>query len=133
MRAYTNQPSGEFSYFAGANHNCATKPDLLFELMEYYKLFLSPCLTPRKLAFVMNVDLKELERYFFDSLGLSLSQIISIYRIQHSRKLLTAGIDFYNVAQFSGFRSLRRFRNCLEAVLDWQVQLVNATFQDLNK
>jgi len=113
MRAHDSQPVNEFSYFAGAD----IKFDLLFELMENYKIFLSPRLTPRKLAFAMRANLKEMERSLFDNLGLSLSEIISIYRIQHSRNLLTAGIDFYDIAQFSGFRSMRRFRNCLDSFL----------------
>ena len=113
MRAHDSQPVNEFSYFAGAD----IKFDLLFELMENHKIFLSPRLTPRKLAFTMRANLKEMERSLFDNLGLSLSEIISIYRIQHSRNLLTTGIDFYDIAQFSGFRSTRRFRNCLDSFL----------------
>ena len=113
MRACTNQPAGELSYLAGVD----AKLDFLFELMERHKVFLSPRLTPHKLASAMRVDLKEMERYLFDNLGLSFSKIISMYRIQHSGELLTAGIDFYDIAQFSGFRSARRFRNCLDSFL----------------
>gem|GEM_PF-2680900 len=114
MRAYGCQSVSEFSDIAGTD----TKFDLLFELMENQKVFLSPRLTPKKLASIMRADLKKMDRYLFDNLGLSLSEVISIYRIHHSRSLLKAGIDFYDIAQFSGFRSLRRFRNCLETVLD---------------
>jgi len=86
---------------------------LLFELLEYHKVFISPRLTPRKLAIAMNTNLKEMEKLVFDNLGISLKDIISLYRVQHSRQLLMKGVDFCHIPQFSGFRSMRRFRNCL--------------------
>jgi len=90
-----------------------TKLDLLFELMEYHKVFISPRLTSRRLAILMETDQKEMEDLIFENMGLSLTELISMYRIQHSRQLLTSGVDFCYAALFSGFRSMRRFRNCL--------------------
>ena len=77
-----------------------SKFELLFELMEYHKIFVSPLLTPRKLAAILKISLNEAEALLFNRLGLSLKELILLYREQYSRDLRLKGVDSGQILQF---------------------------------
>jgi len=83
------------------------KLNLLFNLLEHHKVFISPRLTPRKLAILMKTDLREIEKLAIDNTGLAIRDIILLYRKQYIESLMAQGIDFRPISGFSGLRSIR--------------------------
>ena len=89
MKSEKNQPFGGESKF-----------ELLFELMEYHKIFVSPRLTPSKLADILGINRNQAEKLVLDRLGLSLKELLLLYREQYNKNLLLQGIDSTHVFQF---------------------------------
>ena len=93
------------------------KIELLFELMEYHKIYLYSGLTPRKVAKILNCNYQEIERALYIALGINLADIITLYRVQHSRGLLIKGVDFHDISALSGFRSKLRLISSFKAIV----------------
>lgn len=77
----------------------------LLVLMEDEQLYLFKELSNRNIAGLLNVKKCDVDRLLYDCLGLKLTQIIGMYRIQHAAGLLKAGTPYRELWKYSGFRS----------------------------
>lgn len=77
----------------------------LIILMEKEKLYLIKDLSLAEVAGLLDIGSRRLDRLLYDSLGMRLRQIISMYRIQHARELLMIGVKYRVLWRLSGFGS----------------------------
>ncbi|MEN6619116.1 MAG: hypothetical protein ABFC28_06420 [Rikenellaceae bacterium] len=87
-------------------HSTEKYLEQLLVLMEVKRLYLIKDLSPREIAGLLNISIRRLDNILYRCLGLSLSQIIAMYRIQHAAELLKMGVKYRDLWKFSGFISL---------------------------
>ena len=91
--------------------------DQLILLMEEKNLFLIKGLTGYQIARVLKTNRKNLNCILYDSLGMDLEKIISMYRIQYARELLIMGVSYKELWKFSGFGSQSNMERAFEDIV----------------
>ncbi len=89
----------------------------LLVLMEVEHLYLFNKLSNRNISGLLNVQKSEMERLLDESLGLKLTQIIGMYRIQHAAGLLKRGVPYRELWKYSGFNSQAEMEREFEDVV----------------
>ncbi|MFA6334019.1 MAG: helix-turn-helix domain-containing protein [Bacteroidales bacterium] len=74
-------------------------------LMEHQRLYLIRELSSGEIARLINIRSSRLNKLLYESLGMEIRQIISMYRIQHARELLAMGVRYRELWKLSGFSS----------------------------
>ncbi len=69
------------------------------------------------LAKAAGVSRRELEKIVMDSTGLEISFVVDLYRVQHARDLLIAGVDYQVVWAMSGFTSPGALNRAFECIV----------------
>ncbi|MFA5848701.1 MAG: hypothetical protein WC833_02370 [Bacteroidales bacterium] len=91
--------------------------DQLLVLMEVEHLYLFKKLSNRNIAGLLNVRKNDVDRLLNESLGLKLTQIIGMYRIQHATGLLKRGTPYRELWKYSGFSSHAAMEREFEGVV----------------
>ncbi len=69
------------------------------------------------LAKAAGVSRRELEKIVLDLTGMEISFVVDLYRVQHARELLLAGVDYQSVWALSGFASPGALDRAFECIV----------------
>jgi len=89
----------------------------LIELFEEKRVYLIKDITPRCVARMLGKRRCRLDHILDASTGLSLDQMIVMYRVQHARRLLLIGMDYECLWELSGFTSTEELESALERIV----------------
>jgi len=89
----------------------------LLLLMEDEQLYLFKEISNRSIADILNVKKSDVDRLLHECLGLKLTQIIGMYRIQHATGLLKRGTPYKELWKYSGFSSHAEMEREFEGVV----------------
>jgi len=81
--------------------------EFIYLLLEEKKLFLNPEFNRYDICSFFCNGVFPGEKIVFEEYGCSVDALISIFRVQHARKLLQEGFCYENVWKYSGFKSKR--------------------------
>lgn len=90
----------------------------LMFLMEDKKLYLIKNLYPYEIARLLKLKSCRLNNLLYESLGIGIEKLISMYRIQHARELLFMGVRYKELWKFSGFISQTSLERAFQDVVD---------------
>lgn len=92
--------------------------EMLMFFMEEKKLYLNKDLSSQEIALLLKIKRCELNNLLYESLGINIDQMISMYRIQHARELLFMGVKYKELWKFSGFISQSSMESAFQDVVD---------------
>jgi len=90
----------------------------LMFLMEDKKLYLIKDLYPYEIARLLKLKSCRLNNIMYESIGIGIEKVISMYRIQHARELLFRGVKYKELWKFSGFVSQTSLERAFQDVVD---------------
>ncbi len=85
--------------------------------MEEKRLYLVKDITAKKIATILRVRKNVLQNNISKPLGMEISSILDMYRIQHARELLRAGVKYNQLWSVSGFSSQRNMERAFEDIV----------------
>lgn len=86
-------------------------------LMEDKRLYLISDLSSHEVARLLKIRSSCLNNLLYENLGVEIGQIISMYRIQHAREMLTMGVRYRELWRFSGFSSQSNMDRAFEDIV----------------
>ncbi len=86
-------------------------------LLEEKKVFIIRGDCSVILAKAAGISRRELEKIVMNSTGLEISFVVDLYRVQHARELLLAGVDYQSVWALSGFASRGALDRAFECIV----------------
>lgn len=86
-------------------------------LMEQKRLYLIKGISSCDFARLLNIGESQLNRQLSEALGMDMRQLISMYRIQHARELLSIGVEYKKLWRLSGFSSHYSMNRALHNVV----------------
>ncbi|OFY39856.1 MAG: hypothetical protein A2X18_02510 [Bacteroidetes bacterium GWF2_40_14] len=98
-------------------HGNQKSVEQLLVLMEVEQLYLFKEISNRNIAGLLNVKKRDVDRLLYESLGIKLTQVIGMYRIQHATGLLKKGTPYMELWKYSGFSSHAEMEREFEGVV----------------
>jgi AraC-like DNA-binding protein len=91
--------------------------ELIFELLEDKRIYLIKDINTEKISEILKKNVRYLNGILKSSIGLSIENLIVMYRVQYARELLAIGIDYEKLWDLSGFASSSDMESALESIV----------------
>ncbi len=86
-------------------------------ILEEKKAYLEKDMTTELIALRLGIEKRKLERTVLDMIGLSLDNVINMYRVVYARALLKSGTPYEDLWHLSGFNSHERMESAFECIV----------------
>ena len=86
-------------------------------ILEEKQVYLEKDMITELIALRLGIEQRKLKRAVLDTVGLSLDNLIDMYRVVYAKTLFKNGVPYDDLWTLSGFKSLERMESAFECIV----------------